>query len=35
MQEGYPQEEHVGLTETSIGKMVPMMLKKDFGRYHQ
>jgi len=27
--EGYPLEERVGLVETSIGKMVPIMLKKD------
>lgn len=27
--EGYPLEERVGLIETSIGKMVPIMLKKD------
>lgn len=27
--EGYPLEEKVGLIETSIGKMVPIMLKKD------
>lgn len=26
---GYPLEERVGLIETSIGKMVPIMLKKD------
>ncbi len=26
---GYPLEENVGLIETSIGKMVPIMLKKD------
>ena len=26
---GYPLEERVGLVETSIGKMVPIMLKKD------
>jgi len=27
--EGYPLDERVGLIETSIGKMVPIMLKKD------
>ncbi len=27
--EGYPLEERAGLIETSIGKMVPIMLKKD------
>ena len=27
--EGYPLKERVGLVETSIGKMVPIMLKKD------
>jgi len=27
--EGYPLEERIGLVETSIGKMVPIMLKKD------
>lgn len=27
--EGYPLEKQVGLIETSIGKMVPIMLKKD------
>ncbi|HEY3388175.1 MAG TPA: hypothetical protein VGK38_01280, partial [Prolixibacteraceae bacterium] len=27
--EGYPLEEQVGLVETSIGKMVPIMLRKD------
>lgn len=27
--EGYPLEERVGLVETSIGKMVPIMLRKD------
>jgi mannitol-1-phosphate 5-dehydrogenase len=27
--EGYPLEERVGLIETSIGKMVPIMLRKD------
>jgi len=27
--EGYPLEERVGLIETSIGKMVPIMLKKE------
>ena len=27
--EGFPLEERVGLIETSIGKMVPIMLKKD------
>ena len=27
--DGYPLEERVGLVETSIGKMVPIMLKKD------
>ena len=27
--EGYPLEDQVGLIETSIGKMVPIMLKKD------
>ncbi len=27
--EGYPLEERVGLIETSIGKMVPIMLQKD------
>ena len=27
--EGFPMEERVGLIETSIGKMVPIMLKKD------
>jgi mannitol-1-phosphate 5-dehydrogenase len=29
--EGYPLAERVGLIETSIGKMVPIMLKKDVG----
>ena len=27
--EGFPMEERIGLIETSIGKMVPIMLKKD------
>ncbi len=29
---GYPLEERVGLIETSIGKMVPIMLKKDMDK---